>query len=80
MALTSKRRSGAGPRRLKKAIGPVLENIEARFTRKADGGITGIASKLHDLDAFTLGWQPSDLVIVAGKPGRASSNVAGDVR
>lgn len=76
MALTARKRSGVGPVRLKRALGPVMKSIESRFSRKASGGITGIPTNLHDLDFYTLGWQPSDLVIVAGRPGSGKTSLA----
>ena len=39
---------------------------QAKKTRK--DGITGVPSGFIDLDNITSGWQPSDLVIIAGRP------------
>ena len=36
-----------------------------------DGGLSGIATGLRDLDAKMGGLQPSDLIIIAGRPGMA---------
>ncbi len=32
-------------------------------------GLSGIATGFHKLDALTSGWQPSDLIIIAARPG-----------
>lgn len=40
------------------------------------GGLTGIPSGLDDLDAVTSGWQPSDLVIIAGRPAMGKTSYA----
>ena len=32
-------------------------------------GLSGIATGFHDLDKLTSGWQPSDLIIIAARPG-----------
>lgn len=32
-------------------------------------GLSGIPTGFHDLDKLTSGWQPSDLIIVAARPG-----------
>jgi len=33
------------------------------------GGMSGLATGFHKLDALTSGWQPSDLIIIAARPG-----------
>ncbi|MFI3331058.1 MAG: replicative DNA helicase [Rikenellaceae bacterium] len=35
---------------------------------KRDGGFSGVPSGFKQLDALTLGWQPSDLIIIAARP------------
>jgi replicative DNA helicase len=32
-------------------------------------GLSGVATGFHDLDKVTSGWQPSDLIIIAARPG-----------
>jgi len=44
-----------------------IKNIEE--AAKQEGNISGIASGFHHLDNLTSGWQPSDLVILAARPG-----------
>lgn len=43
-----------------------FEKIESLYERKEH--ITGVPSGFHDLDLKTAGWQPSDLIIIAGRP------------
>ena len=43
-----------------------INELQAKKTRK--DGITGVPSGFIDLDNITSGWQPSDLVIIAGRP------------
>ena len=43
-----------------------IDELQAKKTRK--DGITGVPSGFIDLDNITSGWQPSDLVIIAGRP------------
>lgn len=45
----------------------VLKQIE-ELSKKGDG-LTGVPSGFTDLDRLTSGWQPSDLVIIAARPG-----------
>ena len=35
---------------------------------KKPDGLSGVPTGFHDLDKLTLGWQPSDLVIIAARP------------
>ncbi len=35
---------------------------------KKPDGLSGVPTGFHDLDKITLGWQPSDLVIIAARP------------
>ena len=43
-----------------------IEELESKKSKK--DGITGVPSGFIDLDNITSGWQPSDLVIIAGRP------------
>src|SRR5438552_2577013 len=43
-----------------------LKTIERLYEQKQ--AVTGVPSGFHDLDNLTAGFQPSDLVIVAGRP------------
>ncbi len=44
-----------------------IEDLEKRRDQK--DGLTGVASGFTALDRVTNGWQPSDLIIVAARPG-----------
>lgn len=41
-----------------------------------EGGLTGIPSGFRKLDDITAGWQPSDLVIIAGRPAMGKTSFA----
>jgi replicative DNA helicase len=51
-------------------ITPLLSQAVERIDELAGsaGGITGLSTGYKDLDEKTLGWQKSDLIIVAGRP------------
>lgn len=50
----------------------VLKQIE-ELSKKADG-LTGVPTGFTDLDRLTSGWQPSDLIIVAARPGMGKTS------
>jgi len=61
--------------RLKKgfvSINPILhqafERIDALYGNPNDSGVTGVPTGYMKLNEMTAGWQPSDLLILAGRP------------
>ena len=48
-------------------IGIAIKQIEA--AKKHESGVTGVPSGFTELDRVTSGWQKSDLVILAARPG-----------
>jgi replicative DNA helicase len=53
------------------AIGPLAASVQKQLeilSQKEDG-LTGVPTGFFNLDKVTSGWQPSDLVIVAARPG-----------
>lgn len=55
-----------GPESIKSILVRAVEKIDALY--HSGDAITGIATGLSDLDEMTSGLQPSDLIIVAGRP------------
>ncbi|KTC95709.1 replicative DNA helicase [Legionella erythra] len=55
-----------GPESIKSILVKAVEKIDALYHN--GDAITGLATGLTDLDAMTSGLQPSDLIIVAGRP------------
>ena len=51
----------------------VLKQIE-EMSKKADG-LTGVPTGFTDLDRLTSGWQPSDLIILAARPGMGKTSM-----
>ena len=59
-------------------IDPILQEAH-RILMKASqntGGLTGVPTGYHKLDDMTSGWQPSDLVIIAGRPAMGKTSFA----
>ena len=48
-------------------LSQAIQEIEDR--KNKEDGLTGVPSGLSALDRITSGWQPSDLVIIAARPG-----------
>lgn len=46
----------------------VVERIEVLYSQENPSDVTGIATGFNDLDQKTSGFQPGDLIIVAGRP------------
>ncbi len=63
-----------GPRDVTSLIDGVITKIEAFQENK--GGITGLRSGFDALDQMTTGFQPADLVIVAGRPSMGKTTFA----
>lgn len=53
-----------------------LDLIEKSKQALINGGSYGVPSGLHKLDEITNGWQGSDLIIVAGRPGMGKTALA----
>ncbi|VVC76572.1 Replicative DNA helicase [Aquicella siphonis] len=57
---------GDGPVNVKDFLAKTMDKIDTLF--HAGTSITGVPTGYHDLDEMTSGLQPSDLVIIAGRP------------
>lgn len=55
-----------GPDSIRPLLTKAIERIDVLFQTK--GALTGISSGFRDIDEITSGLQPSDLIIVAGRP------------
>jgi replicative DNA helicase len=72
-AITDRRvRQGMIP--LKELLKPAFEQIHTLYERKVH--VTGVPSGYEDLDRLTSGFQPGDLVIVAGRPSMGKTALA----
>jgi replicative DNA helicase len=46
----------------------VFTSLEERYTNRESGPVTGVATGFTRLDMDTAGFQPSDLILIAGRP------------
>lgn len=69
-----------GQRQRRESIKPIKELMESTFEdleKIADGTMdTGIKSGFADLDELTMGFQPSDLIIIAARPSMGKTSLA----
>ncbi len=64
--VNDERALGAGPVHITPLVTAAVDRIDE--LAGLDGDLTGLTSGFKDLDKLTLGWQKSDLIIVAGRP------------
>ena len=62
------------PATMSDALSYTLDKIE-EIQRKG-GGITGLSSGYADLDKLTSGFQPADMIVIAGRPSMGKTTIA----
>lgn len=61
----------------KTLVKDIFKDIENKYNNKDEiGSITGTPTGLEEVDGMTLGLQPADLIIVAGRPSQGKSSLA----
>ena len=61
-------------KRASEFIRPIFVDIER--AAKSKDGITGVATNYRSLDTYTGGLQPSDMIVLAGRPGMGKTTFA----
>ena len=74
MQISEEGPKSGGPQDVNPLLKAALARIEELFT--SGGDITGLSTGFVDLDNMTSGLQPSDLVIVAGRPSMGKTSFA----
>ena len=72
-------KGAAGFRPIQPLLSEVVERIDALYHREGDSDVTGIPTGFTDLDKMTSGFQPGDLIIVAGRPSMGKTSFAMNV-
>lgn len=67
-------RSGGGFKPIKSLLSTAIDRIDALF--RSEGHLTGVGTGFTDFDEMTSGMQPSDLIIVAGRPSMGKTTFA----
>jgi replicative DNA helicase len=65
---------GSGPVNIKNFLAKTMDRIDTLF--HSGTSITGVPTGYHDFDEMTSGLQPSDLVIIAGRPSMGKTTLA----
>lgn len=65
---------GSGPLNIKDFLTKTMDRIDTLF--HSGTSITGVPTGYHDFDEMTSGLQPSDLVIIAGRPSMGKTTFA----
>lgn len=73
-AITEQGARVGGPINIKEFLAKTMDKIDTLFHLKDP--ITGVSTGYHDLDEMTSGLQPSDLIIVAGRPSMGKTTFA----
>ncbi len=68
------RGEGSGFKSIKKLLASAVDKIETLYEQ--EGNITGASTGFTDFDELTSGLQPSDLIIVAGRPSMGKTTIA----
>lgn len=55
-------------------LAPALDAIEKAAMQTSDGGLTGVPSGFMAIDKITGGWQSSDLIVLAARPGMGKTS------
>jgi replicative DNA helicase len=76
-ALAETGRYDGGFQRFEQALTAAVQMAANAFQR--DGKLSGLATGLRDLDRTMGGLQPSDLIILAGRPGMGKSSLATNI-
>jgi len=59
-----------------KLLATVVDRIETLYNRDNPSDVTGVPTGFADLDRMTSGFQPGDLVVVAGRPSMGKTALA----
>jgi replicative DNA helicase len=61
---------------IKPLLDQMVERVSELHERGDSSDITGVPTGFHDLDKMTSGFQPGDLIIVAGRPSMGKTSLA----
>ncbi|HEX4044980.1 MAG TPA: replicative DNA helicase [Gammaproteobacteria bacterium] len=65
---------GSGPQNIKSFLAKTMDRIDTLF--HSNSTVTGLPTGYQDFDEMTSGLQPSDLIIIAGRPSMGKTGLA----
>ena len=74
MLVLAQERSHSGPQIMASYLPQFLEDLERRFSH--DGSVVGVPSGFDELDQMTAGFQPGELIVIAGRPSMGKTSLA----
>lgn len=69
-------RGNQGFQEVQPLLAQVVERIDELYHREGDSEVTGVPTGFIDLDRMTSGFQPGDLIIVAGRPSMGKTSLS----
>jgi len=72
--IAEQQKKGSGPQDIKTVLKKAVDRIDELYKNK--NSLTGLTTGFEELDKMTSGLQPSDMVVVAGRPSMGKSTFA----
>ena len=74
LGLRDSMKRSSGPKGLKELLGPVYQKIQD--SNELGESLVGVSTGFSEIDEITLGFQKSDLIIIAGRPSMGKTALA----
>ena len=74
MSLRDDAKRASGPKGIRELLGPVYSNIQE--ANESGDSLVGVSTGFTEIDEITLGFQKSDLIIIAGRPSMGKTALA----
>ncbi len=72
--IAEQQKKGSGPQDIKSVLKKAVDRIDELYKNKSS--LTGLTTGFEELDKMTSGLQPSDMVVVAGRPSMGKTTFA----
>ncbi|CUR46758.1 Replicative DNA helicase [Alloalcanivorax xenomutans] len=72
--IAEQQKKGSGPQNIKSVLKKAVDRIDELYRTK--NSLTGVTTGFEEMDKMTAGLQPSDMVVVAGRPSMGKTTFA----
>ncbi|MDX1804577.1 MAG: replicative DNA helicase [Alcanivorax sp.] len=72
--IAEQQKKGSGPQNIKSVLKKTVDRIDELYKNKS--ALTGLTTGFEELDKMTAGLQPSDMIVVAGRPSMGKTTFA----